>query len=49
MRTAIERFIGVIGDEKWKNILDDLKEYCENDVRAMIMVYDYVEKLWEEN
>ena len=49
MRTAIERFIGVIGDEKWKSILDDLKEYCENDVRAMIMVYDYVEKLWKEN
>ena len=30
------RFFGVIDDKKWKAIEKNLKQYCENDVRAMI-------------
>ena len=41
MEMAIGRNIGVIGDNKWQDIDSHLKEYCENDVRAMIMVYDF--------
>lgn len=42
MKTAIERATGVMGNNEWNIILPKLKEYCENDVKAMIMVYHYI-------
>jgi len=42
MQVAIERATGVMGDNQWKQTVDKLKEYCENDVKAMIMVYYYI-------
>ena len=42
MEIAIKRSINIIGDLEWKSYEEKLKKYCENDVRAMIMVYDFV-------
>ncbi len=42
MEIAIKRSINIIGDLEWKSYEKKLKKYCENDVRAMIMVYDFV-------
>ncbi|WP_051789169.1 UU173 family protein [Mycoplasma buteonis] len=43
MEKAIQRYLGSIGDNLWENqIVPNLKRYCENDVRAMLMVYDFV-------
>ena len=44
MDIAIQRSLGIIGDEEWKKKEAYLKEYCENDVRAMIMVYDFCKR-----
>lgn len=49
MNLAIERSLGIIGDHKWKEITNNLKKYCENDVRAMIMVYFFVKYLLHQN
>ncbi|QNM93722.1 DUF2779 domain-containing protein [Mycoplasma sp. Pen4] len=43
MQKAMERNAGTIGDTLWnENIVPSLKLYCENDVRAMIMVYECI-------
>lgn len=39
MESANNRALGIIGDSKWNIIQELLKEYCENDVRAMILVF----------
>ena len=49
MEVAIHRAIGIIGDKEWEEKISALEEYCENDVRAMIMVYDFVLYLMEKN
>lgn len=49
MEVAIHRAIGIIGDAEWKLKVIALKEYCENDVRAMIMVYDFAKYLLDIN
>ena len=49
MNLAIERSLGIIGDKEWEEKVAMLKKYCENDVRAMIMVYDFVDKLLNES
>ena len=48
MEAAINRTLGITGDVEWNHLVEKLKEYCENDVRAMIMVYDFVKKLIKE-
>lgn len=45
MNKAIQRYIGAIGDNEWNKIVENLKQYCENDVKAMIMVYLYIKTL----
>ena len=45
LETANERYLGIIGDKKWKEKEEQLKVYCENDVRAMIMVWKYIKTL----
>ncbi|TDV22852.1 uncharacterized protein DUF2779 [Mycoplasmopsis mustelae] len=43
MEEAILRYLGATNDIVWiNNIVPNLKKYCENDVRAMIMVYDFI-------
>lgn len=43
MKEAINRFLEATNDSVWENnIVPELKKYCENDVRAMIMVYDLI-------
>ncbi len=45
METTNNRALNIIGDKEWKNKVKQLAEYCENDVRAMIMVYYFVQSL----
>ncbi|MBN4083522.1 DUF2779 domain-containing protein [Mycoplasma sp. CSL10137] len=43
MEVAILRHVNGISDNVWEqNVVPELKRYCENDVRAMIMVYDFI-------
>ncbi|WP_326494918.1 UU173 family protein [Mycoplasmopsis felis] len=43
MEAAILRYLGATNDAVWNNnIVPELKKYCENDVRAMIMVYEFI-------
>ncbi|WAM06936.1 hypothetical protein ONA23_01845 [Mycoplasmopsis cynos] len=43
MQEAISRYLGATNKRVWENtICPELKKYCENDVRAMIMVYDLI-------
>ncbi|MEA4162472.1 UU173 family protein [Mycoplasma sp. 4404] len=43
MEKAQIRHAKLIGDSHWENdIVPELKKYCENDVRAMIMVYELI-------
>ncbi|TQC54248.1 DUF2779 domain-containing protein, partial [Mycoplasmopsis cynos] len=43
MQEAISRYLGATNKAVWENtICPELKKYCENDVRAMIMVYDLI-------
>lgn len=45
MNKAIQRYLDSIGDNEWKEVEKNLKKYCENDVKAMIMVFYYVKYL----
>lgn len=45
MEAAINRFLGEYGDIKWNDTKNKLREYCENDVRAMIMVYYLIKEI----
>lgn len=45
METANNRAVGIIEDNAWAEKVEQLKEYCENDVRAMIMVYVFIDEL----
>lgn len=42
---ATKRFFKIINDKEWANITNDLKKYCENDVRAMVAVEYFVKQL----
>nr|WP_322958802.1 DUF2779 domain-containing protein [Mycoplasmopsis canis]WQQ12125.1 DUF2779 domain-containing protein [Mycoplasmopsis canis] len=43
MSEAVNRFLEATNDAVWEtNVVPELKKYCENDVRAMIMVYDLI-------
>ncbi|MGL5617935.1 MAG: DUF2779 domain-containing protein [Metamycoplasmataceae bacterium] len=48
MSKAIDRNLGAIGDNEWIEVEEQLKKYCENDVKAMIMVYHFAKKLLKE-
>lgn len=45
MNKAIQRYLNSIGDKEWDSVKENLKQYCENDVRAMIMVFYYIKYL----
>lgn len=45
MELAINRALGIVGNNEWKLKVKELKKYCENDVRAMIMVFDFIKKI----
>ena len=49
MNKAIQRYLDAIGDKEWNDVSKQLKAYCENDVKAMIMVYHFVLFLLAEN
>lgn len=42
MNKGIQRYLNTIGDLEWNETKKELAEYCENDVKAMIMVYYFV-------
>ncbi|WP_373457156.1 UU173 family protein [Mycoplasma sp. 1578d] len=42
MNEAILRYHGYTGQSQWTCIKGELEKYCENDVRAMIMVYEFI-------
>lgn len=42
LEESISRKLGIIGDKAWEAKIEYLKEYCENDVMAMIMTYDFI-------
>lgn len=45
MNIAIQRYLETIGDEEWKEKEKELAKYCENDVKAMIMVFYFIKYL----
>lgn len=45
MMKAISRSINVMGDNEWNQTTNELKIYCENDVKAMIMIKEFLEYL----
>lgn len=47
MNKAIQRYLDSIGDNEWEITSKNLATYCENDVKAMIMVYYFVKYLYE--
>lgn len=49
MSVAIDRALGITGDNKWKEEEQALALYCENDVRAMIMVFDFISMIESKN
>lgn len=49
MDVAIKRALNIIGDQEWIKTRQDLQIYCENDVRAMIMVYYFIKYLLKEH
>ncbi|MGL5640101.1 MAG: DUF2779 domain-containing protein [Mycoplasmoidaceae bacterium] len=44
-KKTVLRFFDKINDYEWKELSKQLKEYCENDVRAMIAVELYIKKI----
>lgn len=42
MDVAIRRALNIIDENEWQKVFPELKIYCENDVRAMIMVYYFI-------
>ncbi|BAW18198.1 DUF2779 domain-containing protein [Mycoplasmopsis bovigenitalium] len=42
LEIAISRSSGMIGETQWNAKLESLKEYCHNDVVAMIVVYEFI-------
>jgi hypothetical protein len=42
MDIAVQRLLGLIGEKEWLEKTIFLKDYCENDVRAMLMVYEFI-------
>ncbi len=38
--------LSLCGDEEWNSAVENLKKYCENDVRAMIAIQLYVEFIY---
>ncbi|WP_027333946.1 UU173 family protein [Mycoplasma elephantis] len=45
---GIRRFLGECKDNEWKVIEEDLKEYCHNDVMAMLMAFDLVKYFYNK-
>lgn len=45
LEKAVNRHQGLIGDNDWKHIEHELKKYCHNDVMAMIVAYDFAQKI----
>jgi hypothetical protein len=45
MNSTLNRALGLMSDNEWNLLNEDLKKYCENDVRAMIAVELYCRKL----
>ncbi|VEU75511.1 Domain of uncharacterised function(DUF2779) [Mycoplasmopsis maculosa] len=39
---AVSRAVGIMDDNVWNSKIEKLKEYCENDVRAMLLTYDFI-------
>lgn len=46
---SLKRFFNLISDEEWNQIELDSKKYCENDVRAMVAVLQFIFKLYESS
>ncbi|WP_027120608.1 UU173 family protein [Mycoplasmopsis lipofaciens] len=44
LQVAMNRFLGYTGDNEWKEKEKHLKKYCANDVKAMLMTYDFIMK-----
>ncbi|MDE6473174.1 MAG: DUF2779 domain-containing protein [Ureaplasma sp.] len=43
------RFLNLVDDNEWNQIVHDSKIYCENDVRAMIAVYYFIKDFLMKN
>ncbi|MGY6172031.1 DUF2779 domain-containing protein [Candidatus Mycoplasma pogonae] len=49
MNVAGSRYLGGIGDNEWNNEkVPLLKQYCENDVMAMLMVFDFMKLQYQK-
>ncbi|MXR56172.1 DUF2779 domain-containing protein [Mycoplasma flocculare] len=47
MTKSIDRYFNFIGDNEWDKIKTDLQLYCQNDVIAMIMVWDFLNFIYD--
>lgn len=47
MNKAIQRYLGSIGNNEWYDTVQYLEQYCENDVKAMIMVYFFIKEIYQ--
>ncbi|OYD27085.1 DUF2779 domain-containing protein [Mycoplasma testudineum] len=48
MEAGIKRYMGNITDEVWKSDYEkNLKTYCENDVKAMLMVFELIKDIFK--
>lgn len=45
MEIAIKRYANLIDGNVWEENLSNLKKYCHNDVLAMIMAFNFIEKI----
>ncbi|MBG0730880.1 DUF2779 domain-containing protein [Mycoplasma sp. 'Moose RK'] len=47
MKIAINRYLNFVGDHEWEKASKNLRIYCQNDVVAMIMVWDFLNFICE--
>ncbi|MEG3825987.1 DUF2779 domain-containing protein [Mesomycoplasma ovipneumoniae] len=47
MIKAVDRYFNYIGDIEWIEVRKNLQIYCQNDVIAMIMVWDFLKFVYE--
>lgn len=45
MMETVRRALGECGNNEWQRVSTNLKKYCENDVKAMIMVFSFIRYL----
>ncbi len=48
MEVAINRYLGLIKDNEWAIKVEQLKEYCQNDVVAMLVTFSFFKEIIQD-